>query len=438
MKANKNLNILTRTPVKRIGGRIESIITRLRDHHSARRAWLAASTLLAADSRLALVTAIMLLTAIGFASCKSSASGDVAARVGSREIKMEQINTTIKQQLDANPGSNTPSTPAELAAAQISVLDNLIQAEVLFQRAQRENLVPDDAKVNQEIERQKQEARLTEDEYQQRLKQKGMTEALLREQVKTQLAINALHEKENARVKAPTDQDIRKYYDDHRTQFVAERGAEISVIVTDPANNGVPDDAIGEAAAEQKIKAIYDQLKAGPLDFATVASQRSEDPNSRLQDGKLGFASEPQLNQIFGPQMVTRLMSMSAGQYTEPIKDNGSGRWYILKVNSKREQAQNRTFEEARQQIIDAITQQRQAVLWDALLRAATTESSIKNFLADRIVDNPESVVMMKPSELVSPTLAPEQPQPRFENQNRGPAGSAPLGSKSPVKNANQ
>jgi parvulin-like peptidyl-prolyl isomerase len=351
---------------------------------------------------------------------------------------MEQINTTIKQQLDSG-SANQPSTGAELAALQLSVLDNLIQAEVLLQKAQREKLDPDDAKVSQEIERQKQEARLTEDEYQKRLKQKGMTEAALRDQVKTQLAINALHEKENARVKAPTDQDIRRYYDEHRNQFVAERGAEISVIVTDPANNAVPEDAIGEAAAEQKIRAIYSELKATPPpDFATVASQRSEDPASRTQDGKLGFATEAQLNQTFGTQMAARLMTMSPGQYTEPIKDNSSGRWYILKVNSKREQAQNRTFDDARQEIITAITQQRQEVLWNALLRAATAEASIKNFLADRIVENPETVVMMKPSEVAAPTLAPEQPQPRFENQNRAPASGAPLGSKSPARNPNQ
>src|SRR5262245_40458769 len=136
--------------------------------------------------------------------------------------------------------------------------------------------------------------------------------------------------------------------------------------------------------------------------------------------------------------MAARLMSMTTGQFTEPIKDSVSGRWYILKLNNKREQPQNRTFEEARQQIVDAITQQRQAVLWDALLRAATAEASIKNLLADRIVENPETVVTMKPSELVAPTLAPEQPQPRFENKNAAGGSPAPAGSKSPARNANR
>src|SRR5215467_3939576 len=323
MKANSNCNRATRTLVKRFGEGMKALIgwnangyrTRLFGKKPKSRA-----------TRLGLLAAAILLAGAVAMSCKSGGSGDIAARVGSREIKMEQINTTIKQQVDASGGTNLPSTPAELAAVQLSVLDNLIQAEVLFQRAQRENLVPDDSKVGQEIERQKQEARLTEDEYQNRLKQRGMTEASLREQVKTQLAINALHDKENSRVKAPTDQDIRKYYDEHRNQFVAERGADISVVVTDPANNGVPEDAIGDGPAEQKIKEIYSQLKSGPLDFATVASQRSEDLSSRAQEGKLGFATEAQLNQTFGTQMAARLMAMSAGQFTEPIKDATSGR----------------------------------------------------------------------------------------------------------------
>ena len=385
-----------------------------------------------------LIASTVVLAGMGLAGCKSGASGDIAARVGSRDIKMEQINTTIKQQLDANGGANPPSTAAELAAAQLSVLDNLIQAEVLFQKAQREKLDPDDSKVSQEIEKQKQEARLTEDEYQKKLKQMGMTESSLREQVKTQLAINALHDKENSRVKAPTDQDIRKYYDDHRNQFVAERGADISVIVTDPANNALPDDVVGDAAAEQKIREIYNQLKTGLSDFGTVAAQRSEDPSSRARNGELGFATEAQLNQIFGAQLVSRFMALTAGQYIDPIKDPSSNRWYILKLNNKREQAQNRSFEDVRQQIIDAITQQRQEVLWNAVLRAATAEASIKNYLADRIVENPETVVTMKPSELAAPTTVPEQPQPRFENRNAGPAPSAPSGSRSPARNANR
>ena len=99
---------------------------------------------------------------------------EAVAKVGSREITMKQVDSVIKQQLDAKGGGTF--TPAELVAARLSVLDNLIQEEALFQRAQKDNLVPDDNKVNQAIQKRKQDANLTEDQYQAQIKQAGLTE----------------------------------------------------------------------------------------------------------------------------------------------------------------------------------------------------------------------------------------------------------------------
>src|SRR5262249_36760281 len=189
MKANDNSNRATPTLVKRFREGANAQVGCSVNGYGAR---LVGRELRTGAHRLGLAAAVALLAVAVLASCKGSGSSDVAARVGSHEIKMEQINMTINQQMDNGSGKQ-PSNAAELAALQLGVLDNLIQAEVLLQKAQRENVSPDDAKVSQEIEKQKQDARLTEDEYQKKLKQMGMTEASLREQVKTQLAINALH-----------------------------------------------------------------------------------------------------------------------------------------------------------------------------------------------------------------------------------------------------
>ncbi|HUK91218.1 MAG TPA: SurA N-terminal domain-containing protein [Blastocatellia bacterium] len=374
--------------------------------------------------RRILVLALSVGITAAAAACNGSKT-DVAARVGSHDITMEQVNTAMKQQFDANGTSGATFTASELAAAQLNILDNMIQVEAMFQRAQKDNLVPDDAKVDQEIEKRKQDAKLSEDDYIKKLQQSGMKESDLREQVKKDLAITALKDKEKARVKAPSDADLEKYYSVHQKEFVAESGVDISTIVTDPANNGAADDAIGDAAAEQKIKAIYEQLKGG-ADFATVATQRSEDPNTAPRQGRLGPATVAQLKQAFPtrPDLADRLMSMSAGQYTEPIKDAASGRWYIIKVDSKREQTKNLTLKDVRQQIIDAITQQRQQVLLSALLMATMSEISLKNYLADRIVQNPESMAMVKPSELLTAGAPLQQPSPRIENENQNSSGA--------------
>lgn len=358
---------------------------------------------------------LVLGSALLLAACKGSSENgptEVAAKVGSRDITLKQVDSTIKQQLDAS-GPGATMTSAELVAARLSVLDNLIQEEALFQKAQKENLGPDDTKVNQEVQKRKQDASLTEEQYQNQIKQAGFTEEDVRDKVRRELAINALRERERTRVSAPTDSEIEKYYNDRKAEFVAQRGADISMIVVSPANNG------GEAGAEQKIRAVYEQLRSG-ADFATVAAQKSEDQASALRGGSLGFASEGQLRQTFPSRqdIPEKLMALNVGQYTEPVKDNLSGAWYIFKLNRKQEQPENLTLDRVRADIINTITQQRQQVLLNALVLVTLSESSIKNYLAERIVQNPQSIVEMRPSQLLQ-QANPQQPQPRIENENR-------------------
>lgn len=378
-----------------------------------------------------LVLALVVFSSLLAVSCTGKSSTDskdteAVAKVGSREITMKQVDTVIKQQLDARGGGTF--TPAELVAARLSVLDNLIQEEALFQRAQKDNLVPDDNKVNQAIQKRKQDANLTEDQYQAQLKQAGLSEEEVRDQIRRELAIDALREAQRARVSQPSDAEIEKYYSEHQNELRSERGVDISVIATDPANNGAADDAIGEVQAEQKIKTIYDQLKSG-ADFATIASQRSEDSGTAMRAGALGFATEDQLKQIFPtrPELPQRLMSMSAGQVTEPMKDNIAGRWYIIKVNQKNDQARNLTLNDVRANIINSITQQRQGVLLNALVLTAVTDAGVKNHLAERIVQNPQTIVEMRPSQLLvnSQQQQSQQPQSRTENQNQAAPAAA-------------
>ncbi|HEY9231488.1 MAG TPA: SurA N-terminal domain-containing protein, partial [Blastocatellia bacterium] len=368
-------------------------------------------------------------TSLSIAACKSNNKADsseAVAKVGSREITMKQVDSAIKQQLEQSGGNSL--SPAELVAARLAALDNLIQEEALFQRAQKDNLVPDDNKVNQAIQQRKQQANLAEDQYQAQIKAAGLSEEEVREKIRRELAISALRDAQNARVAQPTTAEIEKYYSDHQNEFRAERGVDLSVIATDPQNNGAADDAIGDVQAETKIKRLYDQLRSG-TDFATLASQASEDSQSALRGGSLGFASEDQLKQIFPtrPELAGRLMTMSTGQYTEPIKDNVSNRWYIIKVNQKVEQPRNLSLDDVRATITNAITQQRQGILLNALMLNAVNEAGVKNYLAERIVQNPQIISEMKPSELLNQSpknpaqprpAQPQTPQPRFENQN--------------------
>lgn len=390
-----------------------------------------------------LIAVLMIaLCSVLLASCKNSgseAAGEVAAKIGSHEITLKDIDRVIKQQIDQSGRSGASLTSAELANARLSVLDNLVREESLFQKAQRENLVPDDNKISEEIQRRIQEARLSKEQYDEQLKASGLTEAEWRERIKKDLAIKALNDRVTKNIEPPTTAEIEKYYNDNRGSFIADRGADISVIFADPADNGIPTDAVGTAAAEQKIKAVYEQLKGG-MDFATVAAQRSEDA-SAVRGGALGFNSEARLRQMFGTrqEVVQRIMSMTPGQYTEPISEPTAGAWVIVKLNDKLEAPRNLSLEQVRQNIVDTITQQRQTVLLNALVLVATQEAEIENYLADRFLKNPKTIVELRPSELLQQSggQQPQQPQPRIENQNQS-ASPAPPANSPATGNANR
>ncbi|HVF89893.1 MAG TPA: SurA N-terminal domain-containing protein [Blastocatellia bacterium] len=372
---------------------------------------------------------------------KNNPGGQVAAKVGSREITTDHIDRVIKQQMEASNRNGASLTSAELANARLTVLDNLIREEALYQKAQKENLVPDETKVSEEIQRRVQEARLSKDDYEKQLKESGLSESEWRDQVKRDLAIRALNDRVNKGVEPPTTAEIEEYYTDNKSSFVADRGADISVIFTDPRDNQIPGDAVGEAAAETKIKAVYDQLKTG-TDFATVAAQRSEDA-SAVRGGALGFRSEATLRQFFPsrPEIPQRLMSMTPGQYTEPIKDNLSGAWVILKLNNKLEQPRNLSLDDVRQNIVDTITQQRQQVLLNALVLVATADAEVQNLFAKRLVENPKAIVELKPSQLLldsKPAQQSPQPQPRFENTNQAASIPSAGATRPAASNANR
>ncbi|MEW6129135.1 MAG: SurA N-terminal domain-containing protein [Acidobacteriota bacterium] len=377
------------------------------------------------DSNRKLFSILILLTGLFIAACNDNgggAGGDVVAKVGSKEIKLNEVDRLIKQQLDQSPGATFNS--AQLANARMAILDRMIEEEALFQKAQKDNLVPDANKVNQELQNRKQSAKITDDQYKEQLKQLGITEDEAKEQIKRSLAIEALRDKEKTRVAQPTDDEVKKYFEENKDQFRAVRGVDFSIIATSPANNG------GDAGAETKIKAIYEQLKSG-TDFATLASQRSEDQNTAIRGGAVGFMSEAELKQAFpGRQdVIDKLMKeLTPGQYTQPLRDNVAGVWAIFKLNARREKEEALTLEmeEVRKSIVDTLTQQRQQVLFNALIATAIAEASVKNYFAEQLVQDPKRISDMKPSALLQQTgqQPQQQPQPRVENQNAQPANS--------------
>ena len=335
----------------------------------------------------------------------------VAATVNGRNIMLKEVERAVSQQV----GGNTSAyNQLQMAQARLQVLDSLIQREVMYQRAEREKLLPTDAQIDGAIATQKQNSGMTNEDFDKSLKEQNMSMETLREEARKTLAISNLQDKYNGKINV-SDREVEEYYANNKPQFVRGRGVGLAMIVVDPADNsgtGIKDDAKDEVAAKAKIDSIYQQLQ-GKTDFATVARARSEDINSLTRGGDAGFATEQDLKtNNFPAELISNLFGpMQVGDYTQPV--NFNGKWYIFKLAEKRLTAENLTLESVRQQIAQALTEQHKAVLNTALLETAINEAKIVNHLAAEMLSNPSN-----------PGLRPASPSETGAQTTQSPAQS--------------
>lgn len=313
----------------------------------------------------------------------------VAARVNGKPITLAQVDVLIDQQTE---GRTAQLSPAELQQARLKVLDSLIQREALYQRAEKEKISPSDQEITATIDKQKLESRMTDEEFQSQLRKQNLTLEKLREEARKDMAIKSLQDKHTGKVTV-TDKEVEDYYNKNKDVFVSHRGVGLSMIVADPADNsaqGIVNDAKGESEAKTKIDNVARQLSDG-TDFGTAARAISEDANSLLKGGDIGFATEKELRDNgFSENLIDQFFgSMAVGETTAPTRFS-SGKWFIFKLTQRRLHDENLTLESpgVRQQTSDALINQQKEILNAQLLTTTMNETKVVNYLAANKIGN--------------------------------------------------
>jgi parvulin-like peptidyl-prolyl isomerase len=322
----------------------------------------------------------------------SGNSTDVAATVNGKNITLGEVDRIVGQQTRGGAALS----PLQQAAARLTVLDSLVQRQVLVDRAEKEKIAPTDEEINNVINAQKQ--RGTVEDWEKALKENNLTEQQVREEARKDLAISKLQEKIYGQITI-RDQEITDFFNANKEQFVNPRGVSLANIMADPADYAgqIQDDAKSDAEAAAKIQRLHAQLKAG-ADFATVARASSEHPSS-VQSGNIGFANEEELKRNgFPPDLITRFFStMNVGDITEPIKFP-NGAWYIFKLTDRQLETTPLTLEDprVRERIRQGLIEQRKSVLNEALLRNAMSDATIVNNLAQEMLKDPNMLGGLK------------------------------------------
>lgn len=311
--------------------------------------------------------------------------GEIWAEVNGRPIYREAVE---KQYARATEKFTEPVTEDQALARKLNILQELIQQDVLLQRAARVNLTVSDADIN---------ARLAEvrgsqpvPEFEQMIADQGLTLAELREEVRADLTVQRLldHALENAL--EVSVQEMRDYYDKRTESFrlVEVHYRVASILVTPRASREIRNlgnnDARSPADARRKVQTLMDRLRAGE-DFADLARQYSEDPVTALSGGDLGFFPESAL-QSSHPSLRSAVRRLQVGQWTGPITTPDGT--MLVKLLEYEPPGQREFAEPSVQRSIrESLQRSKRALLEAAYIERARNQARVVNYLAREVLE---------------------------------------------------
>jgi peptidyl-prolyl cis-trans isomerase D len=363
-------------------------------------------------------------------------STEFAAKVNDGSISVSQYNRaysqTLAQYQERAGGQLTPELAEQLGLRK-TVMEQLVQQELLYQEAQRRGLYVGDDELAHKLfaikafqkngrfdaeQYQLQVSRgmgMSKDEFEKTLRRDLMLQkmaALIEESATaSDTEVRALYDREHNKVDldfvrfgvaafldqvkdAPKDPELAKFTDEKAKEIDAfytrntaryHKAARVQarhVLVR--LADGAP--AADEAKAKAKADQAYADLKAGK-EFAEVAKTYSDDTNTKDKGGELG---------VFGPGSMDKKVEeavkpLKEGGYTEPIRTHFG--FQILQVE-KLLPAEDKKLDEVKKDIAlelwknEQAKKLAQAKAQDALTQLAANKTLAQLFPADEKKDD--------------------------------------------------
>ena len=247
--------------------------------------------------------------------------------VNSEPITNNEVqNLKLRLEKQLQPGATAPSPQVLTQQA----LDQLINEKAQLQQARDNGIRIDDAEVDQtefNIARQNQVSK--EDLYK-RVALEGLSVSAFRDQLRNQLMINRLRERDVDNRARISDADVAQYIQSQQAgKPVASYPIDINLATILIA---VPENSSEQEATELKIKAqqIVQRVKRGES-FAALAQAYSEAADKGANGGEMGLRPTDRYPTLF----IDSTQNLNKGDVSEPVR-SGAG-FHILKVLDKKQ-----------------------------------------------------------------------------------------------------
>lgn len=298
------------------------------------------------------LSALLITTA-----CGTPKKEGVAATVNGVDITQEEFVKNYASQrnyytLSAGSESylteKSPQDPSKTMDQVIkeSVLNDLIDMEILKQDAEKSGIKAEEAEIDKELNTVKEQMG-GQEAFNEQLKQMGSNEAYYRKYF-TNLNIMKQYYKVKEKEFKASEDEIKKYYDEHKDEYFTADAAHILVKDVNEAN------------------LIKKELSKG-ADFAQIAKEKSTDKGSAEKGGELGEFS----NGMMVKEFEDVVKSIKVGEISDPVESQFG--FHITKLNK----FENKKLEEVKEIIESAVTQQKYKDHLDNLKKEAKIEKYV-------------------------------------------------------------
>jgi peptidyl-prolyl cis-trans isomerase SurA len=285
------------------------------------------------------------------------------------ELEQRQIVALRQRDPNFRPASDTELQKA-LVEITPGVIVDAVDELLLVQRGRELGYSLGDEQFQNIVENIKKENKLeSEDQFQQALKQEGMTLQDLRRQLERNMLVTRVQQIEVMGKISVSEDEVAKFYEANRNSFttpptVTLREILVAVPETDKGINVAADDE-----AKAKIEDLRKRVIAAEP-FAQLASQFS-DSGSKANGGLIGPISRDDL----APDLQKQLAAMKPGEVS-PVMRTTRG-YQIIKLEAS-VGAKTKSLDEARAEVSDKLAAEK---------RQGQLEQYLEDLRAQAIID---------------------------------------------------
>lgn len=276
----------------------------------------------------ALVT--LLLCAVGSLALAQERTvprnGDFIVVVVNQElVTAAEVDQRLQRAREAAARGGRPLPPEEPLRQQI--LDGLIEERVIVTHARDSGTRVEETEVDRAVQNVAAQNQLTSDQLRERLRVEGIDYARFRANMRDQILIERVREREVYQRIRITDAEIDALVDRQRAEAQADAELNVAQILVT-----VPEGAGEAQVAERRARALaaLERVRAGAA-FDAVAREVSEDAN-RERGGEIGVRPMSRLPDLF----VEAVRELPAGQVAAALVRSAAG-FHVLKVLERRE-----------------------------------------------------------------------------------------------------